>query len=83
MTDFYKSDRPPQDDSILSGGLGYNFESQIALQSAGTTRIGGGSGASYNKQRSGATAQPFAVTIKVCVGGTEMSLDVLAIKGPY
>lgn len=75
--DYYESNRPPTDESGLSGGVGFNFNGQIATQKIENTYAG----FNYSRSKSGGENQTY--TLDVCVGGVAMKLDVYASGPPY
>jgi len=74
--DYYQSDRPPVDDSGLSGGVLFKLGAQIASTQS-------------FKAETGSNAQPPSFndggqqkyTLQICVNGTPMNLDVMVGSG--
>jgi hypothetical protein len=73
--DYYESNRPPKDDSGLSGGVSFQFNGQIASQQIQKSYVG----SSYAEVQLPQTI----VTVQVCVDGVQKSLDVYAVGQPY
>jgi hypothetical protein len=74
--DAYQSNRPPVDDTGLSGGVSFKFGNQIAVQRLDQNVI------SFNFARQLANA-PKIYTLDVCVDGVPKKLDVYVSGQPY
>jgi len=74
--DYYESNRPPTDDSGLSGGVGFNFNGQIATQSYGGSYVGGAGGG-------GGGGAQTTVTLTICVDGVPKQINVYADGEPH
>jgi len=74
--DIYPSNRPPVDDTGLSGGVSFKFANQIGVQKMGNSTL------SFNYQQQKTSGQA-TYTVDICVDGVAKKLDVYVAKPPY
>jgi hypothetical protein len=76
--ELYESNRPPVDDSGLSGAVGFKLGEQVGVQSFQRSVV------SANYLRSGGSGGGGTIyTLSICVDGVPKFLDVYADGEPY
>lgn len=73
--ELYPSNKPPVDDSGLSGAIGFKLGEQVGVQTSQRSVV------SANYLRSGGGGTTYTLTI--CVDGVTKLLDVYAAGEPY
>jgi hypothetical protein len=82
--DYYQSDRPPVDDSGLSGGVTFQLGGAIASSFTAGSTSGFNPDASPQATGGGSNGgSPQTYTIKICVDGVPKSLDVYVVSQTY
>lgn len=78
--EYYESDRPPVDDSGLSGGVLFGYGGVIATATSANQISGGGGGSDSGGNN---TPEMETYTIQICIDGVVKNLDVYVSGAPY
>jgi hypothetical protein len=82
LMDYYQSDRPPVDDSGLSGGVSFRLGGVIA-SSFTAAPVSGFNPDSSSQSTGGGGGQDRVYTLDICVNGIPIKINVYVTGNPY